>query len=38
MASERAVPVSLVDSLEPLKNHFNANSGTLRFVALLSPT
>jgi len=38
MASERAVPVSLVDSLQPLKDHFNANSATLRFVALLSPT
>jgi hypothetical protein len=38
MATGRAQPVSLVDSLEPLKNHFNANSGTLRFVALLSPT
>jgi len=38
MASERAVPVSLVGSLQPLKDHFNANSGTLRLIALLSPT
>jgi len=38
MATEGAQPVSLADSLQPLKDHFNANSGTLRFVALLSPT
>ena len=38
MASERAVPISLADSLQPLKDHFNANSGRVRFVALLSPT
>ena len=38
MASERAQPVSLVDSVQPLRDHFNGNSATLRFVALLSPT
>lgn len=30
--------LSLADSLQPLKEHFNSNSGKLRFVALLSPT
>ena len=29
---------SLGKSLKPLKEHFNAGSGTHRFVALLSPT
>lgn len=29
--------VSLSD-LQPLREHFNANKGKLRFVALLSPT
>jgi hypothetical protein len=38
MATERAQPVSLADSLQPLRDHFNVNSGTLRFIALLSPT
>jgi hypothetical protein len=38
MATERAQPVSLVDSLQPLKDHFNDNSGRLRFIAVLSPT
>ena len=30
--------VSLADSLEPLKNAFNAHSGKPRLVAILSPT
>ncbi len=30
--------VSLADSLQPLREHFNSNRGKLRFVALLSPT
>ena len=38
MAGERAQPVSLVDSLQPLRDHFNGNSGRPRFIALLSPT
>lgn len=29
---------SLAESLEPLRDHFNANKDKLRFVALLSPT
>lgn len=29
---------SLADSLDPLKNYFNANKDRHRFVALLSPT
>ena len=38
MATERAQPVSLLDSLQPLKDNFNGNSGRLRLIALLSPT
>jgi hypothetical protein len=38
MDTERAQPLSLADSLQPLKDHFNGNSGRLRFIALLSPT
>jgi hypothetical protein len=30
--------VSLVDSLQPLKDHFNGGRGKLRFLALLSPS
>jgi hypothetical protein len=30
--------VSLADSLQPLKEHFNSNRGKLRFLALVSPT
>ena len=30
--------VSLAESLEPLRKHFNANKDKHRFVALLSPT
>ncbi len=30
--------LSLAESLEPLRDHFNANKDKLRFVALLSPT
>lgn len=29
---------SLADSLEPLREHFNAHKDKYRFVALLSPT
>ena len=38
MATEKAQPVSLVDSLQPLKDDFNGNSARLRLIALLSPT
>jgi len=38
MAVEGAQPVSLADSLQPLRDHFNVNSRRLRFIALLSPT
>jgi hypothetical protein len=38
MASDRPPLVSLVDSLQPLKDHFNGNSERLRLIALLSPT
>ena len=31
-------PASLTDSLEPLREHFNAHKDKHRFVALLSPT
>ena len=31
-------PISLADSLRPLREQFNAGCGRLRFVALLSPT
>lgn len=30
--------VSLADSIDPLKEHFNANRGKNRFITLLSPT
>ncbi len=30
--------ISLADSLQPLQEHFNRNTGKLRFVTLLSPT
>ena len=30
--------LSLTDSLQPLKKHFNKNIDRLRFLALLSPT
>ncbi len=30
--------ISLGGSLQPLKDHFNANSNKPRFLALLSPT
>ena len=29
---------SLAASIEPLRRHFNEDEGTLRFIALLSPT
>jgi hypothetical protein len=38
MATEGAQPVSLADSLQPLKDHFNANRAMLRLIVLLSPT
>jgi len=38
MATERAQPLSLAGSLQPLKDHFNVNIGRLRLIALLSPT
>jgi hypothetical protein len=32
------VPIMpLTDSLQPLKDHFNANRGKLRFMAVISP-
>lgn len=34
----RSTVVSLADSINPVKDHFNANKGKHRFVALLSPT
>ena len=30
--------ISLADSLEPLRDHFNVNKSKRRFLALLSPT
>jgi hypothetical protein len=30
--------VSLADSLQPLKDHFNSKKDKLRFLALVSPT
>jgi len=30
--------ISLARSADPLKEHFNANRGRLRFLAVLSPT
>jgi hypothetical protein len=30
--------VSLRESLQPLKDHFNANKGRIRFLAVVSPT
>jgi len=38
MDTKRAQLISLADSLQPLRDHFNVNSGRLRFIALLSPT
>jgi len=38
MDTERAQPLSLADSLQLLKDHFNGNSDRLRLIALLSPT
>lgn len=35
---ETAHVISLAGTLEPLKEHFNANKHRLRFVALVSPT
>jgi hypothetical protein len=31
-------PVSLAASLDPLKEHFNADKDKFRFIALVSPT
>jgi hypothetical protein len=38
MSNRKDGLVSLIDSLEPLKNYFNQGADKLRFVALLSPT
>ncbi len=37
-AGDRANVTSLRESLDPLRDHFNANKDRHRFVALLSPT